>query len=664
MTSAALLNLFAWSLQVAIVVAAASLIARVLHVDAPGARYAWWRLVLVLCLALPVLQPWQHAAAIPGTLLLDARDDTPSPRVAGTGVAPTDAAILFARRGAAATLITVTLALGTALRLVWLAAGLFRLGRLRQSGADAGCSELCGEVQALMDVRAEFRCVDALRQPATFGILRPVVLLPASLADLPGDLQRAVVAHELWHVRRRDWAWVLAEEALRSLLWFHPAMWWLISRVQSSREEVVDELTVLITNARRSYLEALLAFADQPRTFPATPFAQRKHLFTRMLLVSREAAMSSRRIVGSCAGMLLGVMIAGSYAAAAFPLTAPAPAANVAGQTPPRDRRPSEPGPATAREISLEAQLARGSGEPGAWVELAMLQEQRSAIAMAESTLLAMRRAQPGKTDSYHALAGLYRRSGQFDRAIGVLEEATALNPSDPNGYQIIVTFLSERAKDPSLAAADRLGYIRQGIAVADRALTVKPAFLEAMIYKSLLLRTQASLESDATAQQALLGEPDALRNEALKLRQALPAQMTFVPAGGVPPPPPPPPPAPYAVTGDVLDRVRQVVAEANVDSTKPLRVGGSIGMPAKIKDVRPVYPPDARAAGVQGVVILEAVIDETGSVSSARVLRSIPLLDQAALDALRQWQFTPTLLNGVPVSVTMTVTINFTTTQ
>jgi TonB family protein len=272
---------------------------------------------------------------------------------------------------------------------------------------------------------------------------------------------------------------------------------------------------------------------------------------------------------------------------------------------------------------------------------------------MAESTLLAMRRAQPGKTDSYQALAGLYRRTGQFDRAIGVLEEATALNPSDPNGYQLMVTFLSERVKDPSLAAADRLAYARQGIAIADRALTVKPAFLEAMIYKSLLLRTQASLESDATTQQGLLREADALRNEAVKLRQTLPPEKTFVPKGAVPPPPPPPPPAPSVVA-----------AGSNVGSTQPLRVGGSIGVPTKIKDVRPEYPADARAAGVQGVVILEAVIDETGAVSSARVLRSIPMLDQAALDAVRQWQFTPTLLNGVPVSVMMTVTINFTTSQ
>ncbi|MFI5177002.1 MAG: TonB family protein [Vicinamibacterales bacterium] len=92
-----------------------------------------------------------------------------------------------------------------------------------------------------------------------------------------------------------------------------------------------------------------------------------------------------------------------------------------------------------------------------------------------------------------------------------------------------------------------------------------------------------------------------------------------------------------------------------------PLRVGGDIKEPRKIRDVKPVYPQEALAAGVQGVVILEAVIGPAGNVTDARVLRSVALLDQAALDAVRQWEFTPTLLNGAPVSVIMTMTVNFT---
>ena len=65
--------------------------------------------------------------------------------------------------------------------------------------------------------------------------------------------------------------------------------------------------------------------------------------------------------------------------------------------------------------------------------------------------------------------------------------------------------------------------------------------------------------------------------------------------------------------------------------------------------------------AGVEGVVILEVLIDEQGTVSDTRVLRSIPLLDQAAIDAVRQWEFAPMLLNGVPTPVVMTVTLKFT---
>ena len=95
--------------------------------------------------------------------------------------------------------------------------------------------------------------------------------------------------------------------------------------------------------------------------------------------------------------------------------------------------------------------------------------------------------------------------------------------------------------------------------------------------------------------------------------------------------------------------------------ATGPVRVGGNVRAPTRTHSAEPIYPPTARAAGVQGVIILEVVVGADGAVSNARVLRSIPLLDQAALDAVRQWRYEPTLLNGVPTSVIMTVTVNFT---
>ena len=90
------------------------------------------------------------------------------------------------------------------------------------------------------------------------------------------------------------------------------------------------------------------------------------------------------------------------------------------------------------------------------------------------------------------------------------------------------------------------------------------------------------------------------------------------------------------------------------------MRVGGKVKPPTKIKDVTPVYPAAAKSAGVAGVVIIEATIGANGKVIDTKVLRSVPALNDAALDAVRQWEYSPTLLNGVPVPVVMTVTVNF----
>ena len=92
-----------------------------------------------------------------------------------------------------------------------------------------------------------------------------------------------------------------------------------------------------------------------------------------------------------------------------------------------------------------------------------------------------------------------------------------------------------------------------------------------------------------------------------------------------------------------------------------PVRPGGNVREPQKVRHIAPVYPAIAQTVRVQGVVVIEATIGIDGRVTNARVLRSVSLLDQAAIDAVRQWEFTPTLLNGVPVPVIMTVTVNFT---
>lgn len=91
-----------------------------------------------------------------------------------------------------------------------------------------------------------------------------------------------------------------------------------------------------------------------------------------------------------------------------------------------------------------------------------------------------------------------------------------------------------------------------------------------------------------------------------------------------------------------------------------PVRVGNDLPVPRKVKDVRPVYPPDALSTRAQGVVVLDATIDAGGKVTATRVIRSVPALDGAAVAAVREWEFTPTVVDGRAVPIIMTLSVGF----
>jgi protein TonB len=112
---------------------------------------------------------------------------------------------------------------------------------------------------------------------------------------------------------------------------------------------------------------------------------------------------------------------------------------------------------------------------------------------------------------------------------------------------------------------------------------------------------------------------------------------------------------------GGVVGGVPGGVPEPEPEVPKgPVRVGGQIKPPKKVRSAEPVYPAMAREARVQGVVILEATISASGEVTNVKVLRGNPLLDKAAVDAVREWAYSPTMLNGTAVPVIMTVTVKF----
>jgi TonB family protein len=529
-------NFLAYFAQVTIVVLACAGLPRLLGLRAPGPQYAFWRVVLAVCLLLPILQPWH-----PGEMVFVPAPDSagslpsapppPPPASAAAAAAPFDWM-------AAA---QVVILLGILTRLAWIGLGMIRLQRMRRRATEPAAG--FGDLEQAIGVTVPILWSSEVRHPVTFGMREPVVLLPIALraADLPA--QRAVVAHELHHVKRGDWGWIVAEELIRSVFWFHPAVWWLVSRVQLARETVVDELSILVTNARRTYLDTLLAFADDGGLASSPAFSARRHLFHRVMLLSQEGHMSSSRVAVASCVLVLALGLGTWEAVKAFPLYAASQ-----DQRPPRD---------------------------------------------------------PLTPEAHHRVAQQY------------WQKANA---------------------DTTLTDEQKLDTILKGIAAEDRALAMNPDFVPSITYKNIFLRMQAALTEDPEQRQRLIQQADELRDKAKALQPA----ATVFGTGAVAPPPSP-------------------EFQALLDQLKPLRIGGNIKVPVKVRDVKPMYPPIAQSANVQGVVIIEAIIDAAGKVAAGRVLRSIPLLDEAALAAVTQWEFTPTLMNGEPVPIMMTVTVNFT---
>lgn len=133
-------------------------------------------------------------------------------------------------------------------------------------------------------------------------------------------------------------------------------------------------------------------------------------------------------------------------------------------------------------------------------------------------------------------------------------------------------------------------------------------------------------------------------------------ASCVLVAALGQQAPSSPPTPAPSRVqpTQDMPESFR-----ATIERLHPIRIG-AMKPPTKLKNVDPVYPQEAMAAKPAGTVILEAIVDGSGRVADTRIVKGIPGLDDAAVRAVSQWEFTPTLLNGEPTAIIMTVTVTF----
>ena len=345
-----LANLVAYSAQVAVVVVAGAGLARLTRLRAPTALLGWWRLLLLLSVLLPVLQPW------PG----------PPVRVAGGETFVTGGASGRSFVVPWAGAIVILLAGGTALRLARLALGLARLRRWRKGAAPAeGHLDARLIAGAVRDAGAEARlCLtSAVEVPATYGTLRPIVLLPQRMLTLLPSAQLDVLLHELRHVRRADWSAAVLEELIAALLWFHPAVAWLCARIRLTRELVVDAEVVARTGERRRYLETLLAFAPAEGVPPpAAALFSPPHLESRVDALMKEDTMTRARTWAALAASAAVVALAGAAVVTAVPLRSRgAETSATAPKSAPRERKivqKAQPTyPAEAKKSGIEGSV-------------------------------------------------------------------------------------------------------------------------------------------------------------------------------------------------------------------------------------------------------------------------------------------------------------------
>ena len=437
----------------------------------------------------------------------------------------------------AAAAALIVWAMGTALTLIRLAGSSWYVRRIANHGlGDPGgaWARVLEQVRARYGIGRAVRLATTAREGllATFGVLKPTVLIPRSAVAWDEDRVRAVLLHELAHVRRGDWLVQVLAESARAVFWFNPLFWIACSRLRRESECACDDEVLAAGVTPDRYAEHLVEIARGNRRSPM-PWAAVVPMARQSTLEGRVTAMLNP-VVDRRAPSRLAVLLSGVLVVAAVILTA---ALQLSAQ---------------GNALSVEGRVFDPSGGVLPGVEVTL--EDANRIKW------------PTTTD----------RDGAFK--------------FEPVGAGTYV--------------------------------------LEASLPGFKSLRHEFVLAAGRRSPQNVTLQVGTLQ-ETIRVTAKRPAP-----------------------------------AAASQPGQQPVRVrmGGNIKQPAKLLDVRPIYPESMRAAGLEGVVPMEAIIGVDGSVLSVRVVSAqvAPEFAASAVTAVRQWKFTPTLLNGAAVEVQMTVSISF----
>ena len=507
-----------------------------------------WAAAILASLALPflaLLLPAWHSATLGSAAPLwsPAHENAasssayaiPSVFVDALAVSPT-----FNKLAIAALIVCV---FGFSLSLVRLVAGLARLAWVSAHAKpifDEGWMRTVLELSQFHKLARSVRllqCSSTLAMPLTWGILRPVIVLPSRATLWTEDRRRIVLSHELVHIARHDWLLQICAELARCFYWFHPLVWLASARLRQESERASDDAVLRSGVAPSHYASELLDLA-------------------RTLENSGRAWSTSLAI---------------------------------------------------ARPSNLERRFA------------AMLNPSINRRTLAARTKFLV----PFLTLTFLLPLAALRLTAQH------LSGKVSGSIQDPSGTGVAnaTIIMSNHAGDTidsiTMSTSDRDGnFSFKALPAGEYELKVMKRGFEPFRFPQVTLESGRDFFQSITLQiGAIIEEVEVVLNGTAK-------------------------PLPSGATG------------------KPsrIRVGGDIEAPQLITKVQPVYPQSARSAGVSGTVILHAIISKDGKPLSLRVMNSQvdPDLARSAVEAVSQWRYTPTLLNGEPIEIATTIMANF----
>jgi TonB family protein len=527
--------------------------------------------------------------------------------------------------------------------------GLLVARRMRSVATTAAPAELQHAFDALRRRLGIARAVrlmhSALVQvPTVIGWLRPVVLVPAScLTGLSAMQIEAILAHELAHIRRHDYLVSVLQSVIETVLFYHPAVWWVSKQVRRERECCCDELAVAVGGDRLAYARALSALEERRSYSPEFVLGANGGVLTmriKRLLGCKESSAASQLVsIALLAALVLAAGAVAGKLAHAQNGTAQtnSSASSTAQVTVVPDARQSAVVSAVMGSTNGTHPLLSTAGQQttsdterkieNAQRQLQFAQEQLNSEQFKKEIEDAQRWLQNAQAKT---------NSPEFKKQIEDVQLRLQDAQKKLNSEQFKKQIEDAQRQLQDAQKNTNSAQFKKQMEGAQQQLQDAQKKLNSEQFKKQLEDVQRQLQD---AQKKLNSEQFKGQIAQLLAQNAPAGQQPGASPKLVAPPPPPSsalPQGPVRVSSGTL---------AGMLLTKPA----------------PVYPEEAKVAHVQGAVVLHAIISKTGTVENLHVISGSAMLVNSAIDAVQQWTYKPYLLNGQPVEVETSITVNYT---